>query len=674
MCELRRGGRPRTVVGRLWAGLALLLLAAPQSPAQDLPAVAGAADRVEAPEFPSGLEWLNVAAPLRLADLRGKVVLLDFWTSCCINCLHILPELAKLEAKYADELVVVGVHSAKFTAEGQTANIAQAIRRYEIAHPVLNDLGFQVWQQYRVRAWPTFVLLGPDSRVVGTQAGELTFEDLDPLIAAQVQQASAAGTLRRGPLPRRLERDRAPRSVLLYPGKVLADAPGRRLFIADSTHHRYLVTDLDGRVQTVIGSGAPGFDDGDFATATFRQPQGVALVGATLYLADTANHALRVADLTARRVTTLVGTGRKPTSSNRSGRGRQVALHSPWEVLPSGAQLLVANAGSHQLWLVDPRTAEARPWAGSGREDLRDGPRLSPGSDQPDPVRTAALAQPSGLASAPGRVYFVDSETSSLRYVDLARGTVQTLVGRGLFDFGAIDGPYPQALMQHPLGLAVVGDSVFVADTFNSRIRRFHLPSGQLNTFAGGSLPGDSDGLGAAARFDGPAGLSAAAGRLYVADTNNHAIRVVDLATAAVSTLLLREPERARPPQGAGRPPQTVVLPPATVRPGAGRLRLRARRPAGFQPSPCAPLRVSFAESPLLSGARSGPLPADELLLTFVAGQGRLAAELDVYLCRSSGHGACFFESLRLELPLTVAASAPGHDLSLTVDLPPPGG
>ncbi|HEX2869201.1 MAG TPA: thioredoxin-like domain-containing protein [Ignavibacteriales bacterium] len=126
----------------------------------------------DAPEFPDGLDWLNVDHPIKLSDLRGKVVLLDFWTFCCINCMHIIPDLKKLEAKYPGELAVIGVHSAKFLSEQETGNIRQAILRYDIEHPVVNDKDFKIWTSYGANAWPTVVLIDPRGDVVGHHSGE----------------------------------------------------------------------------------------------------------------------------------------------------------------------------------------------------------------------------------------------------------------------------------------------------------------------------------------------------------------------------------------------------------------------------------------------------------------------------------------------------------------------
>ncbi len=667
-------------VGVLLGGLGLAALAAaqlagvPRVTPREGPMPTDPVGAVRAPEFPADAAWLNTAAPLRLADLRGKVVLLDFWTYCCINCLHILPELAKLEAKWAEELVVIGVHSAKFTAEGETDAIRQAILRYQITHPVLNDHDFRVWRAYGVRAWPSLALLDPEGRVIGMQSGESTFEQLDPAIEAAVRAAEARGTLRRGPLALRLERDLEPRAVLSFPGKVVADAANRRLFIADSTHHRYVIASFDGEIVETIGSGAPGFADGPFETASFRKPQGLAVVGDTLYLADTENHALRAADLRRRTVTTLVGTGRKPTRFNQAGRGRQAALHSPWDVLHHDGRLFVANAGSHQIWVVDPPTAEARPFAGSGREALQDGPRFVPavGAWGVNPNATAALAQPSGLATDGRLLMVADSETSALRTVDLAgREGVRTLVGEGLFEFGDVDGRAPGARLQHPLAVVWTPDALFVADTYNSKIKRYDLATGELTTFAGTGRRGTADGPADQAEFDQPGGLAVADGRLFVADTNNHTIRTIDLATGRVATLALRGLDRLPAPAAApaGR---LVTLPAAAVRPGTGSLRLDLTTPAGWKLNPEAPVTVTIGPAAAAGTAAPVRLEAARPLVlpvTWQAGRWPLVVEVTAYACTTTGAGACVVDHLRIELPLTVEPGAVAVDVSLTAAL-----
>ncbi|HEX5631128.1 MAG TPA: thioredoxin-like domain-containing protein, partial [Acidimicrobiia bacterium] len=409
-----------------------------------------------APEFPDGLEWLNVSGPLSLAALRGKVVLLDFWTYGCINCIHIIPDLERLEAEYPDELVVIGVHSAKFTNEGDTDNIRNVIARYGLEHPVVNDRDFAVWDRWGVNAWPTVVLIDPAGNIVGGHSGEGIYPIFQPVIDALVEEFDFRGTLDRTPLE--LAVPAARQTVLSFPGKVHSDPSGETLFVADTNHHRILVVDAaTGRVTDVAGSGAPGYAEGGFDEARFDQPQGMALSadGSILYVADLGNHAVRALDLDERTVTTLAGTGEQsPVYPPRAGDTSAVVLSSPWDLLLVGDVLHVAMAGSHQLWGIDLASGEAVALAGSGREGVGEGAALE-----------VALAQPSGLAADPaGNVYWADAESSSIRVLH-PDGTVSLLAGSadGLFDFGLRDGSGDDVRFQHPLGVAFADGRLFVA-------------------------------------------------------------------------------------------------------------------------------------------------------------------------------------------------------------------
>ncbi|HSW51132.1 MAG TPA: thioredoxin-like domain-containing protein, partial [Bryobacteraceae bacterium] len=373
---------------------------------------------VNAPEFPSGMEWLNTASPLRLRDLRGKFVLLDFWTYCCINCMHILPDLARLETKYSRELVVIGVHSAKFENEKDTAQIRKAILRYRIRHPVVNDSAFEVWQSYAARAWPTLVLINPSGKIIGTLSGEGVYEPFDRVLSQAIPYFEKKGQLKRSPLNLALEEARRANTLLNFPGKVSGDEASGRLFITDSNHHRILVTSAAGEILEVIGSGEEGRDDGSFEEARFHHPQGTFLSGGVLYVADTENHLVRAADLKTRRVATVLGAGRQGAGPVGGGQGASFDLRSPWDLLVHQGKMYIAMAGAHQLWVADINTWEARPYAGSGAEEIIDGD-----------LAQAALAQPSGIATDGRKLYFADSETSSVREAGLgASARVGTLV------------------------------------------------------------------------------------------------------------------------------------------------------------------------------------------------------------------------------------------------------
>jgi thiol-disulfide isomerase/thioredoxin len=485
-------------------------------------------ERIHAPEFPPA-QWLNVTAPLTLKALRGRVVLIDFWTYGCVNCLHIIPDLKRLEEKYAGELVVIGVHSAKFTNEGKLENLRRILVRYDIDHPVVNDASFAIWKAYGARAWPTQVLIDPEGYVVATASGEGHADGFDRAIAAVIQVFDEKGLIDRAPLPLAPERERLATSTLAFPGKVIADEAGGRLFIADSNHHRVVVADLDGRIVDVIGDGHAGFVNGGFDGARFYRPQGLALDRTRLYIADTENHAVRMADFESRRVTTVAGTGRQAAWGGAGGVATTTSLSSPWDLQVTPGLLFVAMAGTHQIWMIDLERMLALPYAGSGREARLDGS-----------VDEAAFAQPSGLALVDSTLYVADAESNILRAIALPpENRVRTLAGGDLFEFGDRDGRGDTARLQHPLGIASAGSRLFIADTYNHKIKTLNPDTGDVRTFAGTGREGAADGRAAAASFYEPGGLSATSRVLYVADTNNHAVRQIDLVTGLVATLWL---------------------------------------------------------------------------------------------------------------------------------------
>lgn len=428
--------------------------------------------RVRAPELIGKGGWLNTGGTaLTLADLRGRIVILDFWTFCCVNCLHVLDELRELEEKHRDTVVIIGVHSPKFVHEAEHQAVVDAVERYEVHHPVLDDPELATWKQYAVRAWPTLVVIDPEGYVVAQHAGEGHAHALEQLVGELEAEHAAKGTLRRGDGPYV-----APEPVatdLRFPGKALL-LPGGTFLVSDSTRHQLVELAADGEsVVRRVGSGERGFGpDG------FSEPQGLALLpDGTVAVADTVNHALRAYDPVTGAVTTLAGTGRqwmqgRPTS----GPATEVDLSSPWDVAWFADRLWIAMAGVHQLWTYDPATGTVEVAAGTTNEGLVDGP-----------APEAWFAQPSGLAATEDRLWVADSETSALRYVerDGEGFAVRTTVGTGLFDFGHRDGEAGQALFQHPLGVTALPDgSVAVSDTYNHALRRYDPATGEVTTLA----------------------------------------------------------------------------------------------------------------------------------------------------------------------------------------------
>lgn len=422
-------------------------------------------------------------------------------------------------------MVVVGVHSPKFPAERETANLREAVLRYRIEHPVVNDRDLQVWQRFGGRAWPTLIFLDPQGRVIGKHEGGLPFLAFDPLVSGMLREFAERGLLQPREAPVVLEALREPEHTLKFPGKVL-DA-GDRLYVADSNHHRIVVARVDGTIERTIGAGVPGLADGPAETAAFQQPQGLALAGDTLFVADTENHAVRAVDLAGGSVRTLAGNGEQASSGSAGGSGPSALLSSPWDLALDGSTLYIAMAGHHQIWRLDLESGRVAPFSGSGREDLLDGP----------PER-ACFAQPSGLALLDGTLYVADSEVSAVRAVDLFTGQVATLVGEGLFVFGDEDGRGTTVRLQHPLGIAAHAGMLYLADSYNNKIKRLDPRTRTVTTWLGSARPGMADGIGPAAAFREPGGVSAGVDRLYIADTNNHRIAAADWATGRVGTVI----------------------------------------------------------------------------------------------------------------------------------------
>ncbi|WP_112467014.1 thioredoxin-like domain-containing protein [Streptomyces triticisoli] len=441
--------------------------------------------RVRAPELIGKGGWLNTGGKqYTLADLRGRIVILDFWTFCCVNCLHVLDELRELEEKHRDTVVIVGVHSPKFVHEAEHQAVVDAVERYGVEHPVLDDPELVTWKQYAVRAWPTLVVIDPEGYVVAQHAGEGHAHAIERLVEELEAEHGAKGTLRRGwgYLPCSSSNGGGPYvppepepTTLRFPGKALL-LPSGNFLVSDTTRHQLVELAEDGEtVVRRIGSGTRGFADGGPADATFSEPHGLVLLDdGSVVVADTVNHALRRLDLASGEVTTLAGTGRQWwQGSATSGPAREVALSSPWDVAWWNGKVWIAMAGVHQLWAYDPADGTVSVTAGTTNEGLVDGP----GGD-------AWFAQPSGLAATPERLWLADAETSALRWVDLD-GHVHTAVGTGLFDFGHRDGAAGQALFQHPLGVTALPDgSVAVSDTYNHALRRYDPATGEVTTLA----------------------------------------------------------------------------------------------------------------------------------------------------------------------------------------------
>ena len=633
------------------------------------------AEALKAPEFPEGKDWFN-SPPLSFSkQLAGKIVVLDFWTYCCINCIHILPDLVELEERYTGYPVAfVGVHSAKFENEKVSENIRDAVLRYEIAHPVVNDDEMRMWRQVGVRSWPSLAVVGPKGNLMLLVSGEGNKEVLDACITAALEFYPKE-LFRHDPVPMSPEKDKAVVSTpLRYPGKLAIDSKAGRLYISDSNNHRIVVTDLDGKFIETIGTGRIGLVDGTYDKARFFRLQGLALHGDNLYVADAENHALRVVDTKTKTVTTLVGNGTQGRDYNGGRGGREQVISTPWDVYVEGGQVFIAMAGTHQIWAYNLKKKIAHNFSGNGSEQ---------NLNHPDPFQ-AAWAQPSGLTVGAGELFIADSESSTVRAISLSTGATRTIAGgedarpRNLFAFGDIDGVGEKARMQHVLGVQwwEKEKKVIVADTYNHRLKLLDPKANEVKRWIGSGKPGLKDGKALEAQFSEPSGfaLGPDAKTLYVADTNNHVIRVVDLDTLEVRTLKLsgipsaKEPIAPRSVRLADLPgtPTIRTKPLRLDKDKDGALTLSLKLPANHKyteaagsrwqviADEAAPVTVDEAKA---SGALTGDAPISiPVQLKDGAKDGLVRVEAIAYFCKDEG--ACQVSGVLFEIPVALGQVA----------------
>ncbi len=480
--------------------------------------------------LPDGLKWLNVERPLTPADLQGKVVILDFWTYGCINCIHVAEELRRLEDRFGNRLAVIGVHSPKFDHEKNLEALRSTVVRLDRRHPIVNDPDWRLMEHYGIRAWPTLAVFAPDGSWVGKVTGEGNEEKLARAIDRLLEMYRA--DLNDRPLPLSLEKDRFAAALLAAPGKIAVAGDGRRVAISDTLHHRVILAAADGKIERIVGSGESGWRDGPADQARLGSPQGLAFTGDALLVADPGSHTVRSIDLKSGRIRTLAGTGRVGLSRPE---GEQDALHldlrSPWDLTVRDGQVYIAMAGSHQIWRLGLDDGKIAPYAGSGREGIATGT-----------LDDASFSQPSGLALVGDDLYVADAEASAIRRIRIDRGVVENLVGAGLFEFGDRDGPLAEAQLQHVSGIAALeGGRLAIADTYNNKVKLIDPKSGTVTTVLGTGKPGRRLGSPADTELNEPGGLASVNGRILIADTNNHRILSLDPDSGQVEEWALRQ-------------------------------------------------------------------------------------------------------------------------------------
>ena len=645
-------------------------IAQPQAPASNSPSLQAVAlpdttARPIAPGFDGASGWLNVSRGLSPEDLRGHIVVVDFWTTCCINCLQTLPVLRGIETHFrAEDVIVVGVESPKFTAESRSQRLEDFLAQYGIEHPIAIDGSMSIWDRWHVRSWPSLFVLDTHGRIAWAGQGEPQVPELFGVIDALLREGEVDHSLahaRVGAVEPRVAADHA----IFYPGKVATLSDGG-LAISDTGHHRIVIVGADGHARAVIGHNAAGFDDGPKERALFHRPEGLVEHAGILYVADTENHAVRAIDLQSFAVRTIAGTGHigdRPLTADYADA--RTALRSPWDVIFVGDRFFVALAGSHQIAEIDLQNRRIRAFAGSGREARQDGARVS-----------AAFAQPSALATDGAHLFTLDSETSSVRAIDLARETVSTVVGEDLFVFGDVDGDRAHARLQHPLGLTFSRGALYVADTYNNKLRRVEIGTGDTATIA------------LAATLNEPGGIASRGNTLFIANTNAHNIIMMNAAGTVEAHAYESDPllSTAAPARVVAQVAPMEVAHPTVVEMGPiaisahnqARFSLTWGLPDGTGVNPDAPFTLAWKSShgmahppAIVDGSGSIAPSGVEIPVAFAKGANDIVLDgvLDFVVCDVATHRACVPVIREVVIKLHRDEHAPDH-ASATLLLP----
>jgi len=556
---------------------------------------------------------------------------------------------------YPAELVVIGVHSAKFPSEQLTQNIRNAVMRHGIQHPVVNDAGLKIWSSYAVRAWPTLIIVDPRGRIAGEISGEILANDLAVTIDEIIRDQ--ADLIDRTPFLARKEASLEPDHLLRYPSRLLPVGPDL-LYIADTGLNRIIETRLSADHRTadvlrVFGSGIPGLRDGTPDQARLNSPHGMAYspLEHKLFVADTENHAIRKINLEDGGVTTVAGTGQKAHGRYAITSPTETPLRSPWSLLLVDRYLFIAMAGSHQIWVL-VGDDQIGPFAGSGAEALVDGT-----------LGECGFNQPSDITEGFGHLIVADPEASAVRAISLGeQARTITLVGQGLFDFGDQDGIGDQVLLQHPTGVACGSETIYIADTYNHKIKTLDPRTGEVQTMLGSGVAGMADGEFAKASLYEPEGVSLSGDYLFIADTNNHQVRVANLVEKKIHTLKLTHVDRlSGPPEVSEDRPG---LPGIDVMPGKVEFSLEFQLPAGTHINPDAPSTVTIQPEnkvipitqPTVNWTMN--LAADKMLtIQYVL---YYCEEMDARICMSA------FDSLRQPVRVTTTGR---KQASIRVDI-----
>lgn len=446
-------------------------------------------------------KWFNINEKITIDDLKGRVILLHFWDRACISCLESLPAIKKLEERFGNKLTVIGVYAAKFEGGKNEDEIRSAIIKYDINHAVINDSALKLSTEFAAKASPTFVLIKPNGRKYKKYEGVGDLEKMEDGVKKLVKKYRF--DVNRKPLPILPEKFSKIANVLSFPSKLeysgnlnLNSRNVSAIFIANSGQNNVIVSSLLGTILVKIGSGREGFSDGDFFNAEFRNPQSILFDDQKLYIADTGNHAIRIADFRTNKVSTLIGSGKKGdiVKNEIAAKGFNLASPTDIEFFPDKKHIIISNAGNNQILSYDLENQKIKALAGNGESKNKDG--ISPNN---------SLTQTADMVVVKDKIYFVDALSSSLRSLDKS-GNVKTLVDKDL---------------QNPVGLTSDGDSLYIADSFNNRIAKYSISAQKISNFIGAKA---GDLVGKKTEFNSPEAILKINNYFYISDANNNRV------------------------------------------------------------------------------------------------------------------------------------------------------
>ncbi len=612
-----------------------------------------------APGFRRGIEWLNVSEPIPLRKVQGKMVLLQFWTASSPECIAQFSDLKQWSEQYADQLVVIGIHAPRFTAERDIQNVRANVLRYDIEYPVANDPDLLIWRDYHVSVWPTLVLIDTTGKIIVKGADKKAIDQIAEIL--KDYKTRDVNHNKDNIVNKSLEKDKEPVRPLNFPTRIIADQIKDRLFISDSGNHRIIVTDLSGGVLEIIGSGKSGAENGSFEKASFEQPQGMALKEDVLYVADQGNHLIRKIDLNAKSVSVIAGTGVRNTTLSSYGDSTKTDLDTPIDLTIVDDSLYVAMAGSHQIWVLNLKDHRFRVFAGTGQQKISDGP-----------LRMSSLAQPSGLSTDGKTIYFSDSVVSAVRSAEIiSDGYVHTIMGYDFFIFGDRDGDRGWTRLQYPNGILYLPDGLLaVADTYNNKIKLIDKTALITSTLSGNGHIGSADGGPETASYNQPQGLGYKQNKIYVADTNNHAIRVIDLQDRKVSTLSLKFP-RGKSVDKTPNPPdlkgdRVTIL--REFSDHIDKIKLRISLPPGhkFLVEGMNHFRIYSADGQVFKSFKIKDLNSN-LTVSDTILSSHAYAQVTIYYCREGDKGMCKVKTVLFDIPLKASPEHRDWDLSYTI-------